>query len=107
MPEQIVRDEHMIAHRRHVLAHRVDRSFAHRPRMQLPDRTERASKWTPTRGLDERRWTMSQTGVLTPPGFHVVACGQRYGVERERSGFAAGPQDPAVTIGKSETRNRR
>src|SRR5207253_4246366 len=64
VPEQIVGDEDVIAHRREVAADRVDRSLAHGALMQLPDRAERAAEGTAARRLDEPRRTMGETRVL-------------------------------------------
>ena len=52
MPEQIVGDEDVVADRREVAADRVDRSLAHRARVQLPDRAERAAERAAARRLD-------------------------------------------------------
>ena len=67
VPEQIVSDEHVGSHGCEVAAHRVNRTFAHAARVQLPDRTERATERTPARGLDEPRRAMCETGVMLAP----------------------------------------
>ena len=84
MPEQIVGDEDVVADRAKSLADGVDRSLAHRSRVQLPDRAERAAERTAARRFDQPGRTMRETGVLPAPAIDVVSGRQRHVVERER-----------------------
>ena len=98
MPEQIVGDEYVVADRREVAAHGIDRPLAHGPRVELPDRAEGTSERAAAGGLDEPGGTMRQAGVLPPPRRHVVTRRQRHFVQCPCSRFAERPHDPAVPV---------
>ena len=106
MPEQIVGDEDVIADRREVAADAVDRSLAHRARVQLPDRAERAAERTASRRLHEIRGTMGEARVLLAPCVDVMPRRQRNVVELQRPGLARGLHHLAVRAAQRKAGNR-
>ena len=91
VPEQIVGDEHVIADRREVAAHGVDRPLADGARVDLPDRAEGAAERAAARRLDELGRAVREARILAPPRLHVMPRRQRHLVERQRADLSLGP----------------
>src|SRR4051812_15714597 len=106
MPEEIVGDEDVIADRREVPADAVDRSLAHRARVKLPDRTERAAERAAPRRLHEIRGTMGEARVLLAPWIHVMPRRQRNVVELQRAALACRLHHFAVRAAQGKSANR-
>ena len=64
IPEQIVRDEDVVADVGEVGGHGIDRSLAHGAIVQLPDGTEGTAERTASRRFDQPDRPVRQTGVL-------------------------------------------
>ena len=67
MPEEVISDEDLITGVGKVLGHRVDRALPDRSIHQLPNRTERATERTATRGFNQVSGTVVQAGIPAPP----------------------------------------
>ena len=107
VPEQIVGDEDVIAHGGEVAADGVNRPFAHRTGVQLPDRTERAAERTAPRRLDQPDGTMGEARVLAAPRGHLVSRGQGDRIQRKVAGLALRARVSALAVRQREPRHRR
>ena len=100
VPEQVVGDEDVVPDGREIVADRIDRPFAHRAIVQLPDRAERAAEGTAARGLHEPHRPVRETRVLPSPWPHEIACGHRHLVEAQLTRVTGRPD--LFTVGTAQ-----